>query len=294
MGSTLKIWWHVIRPKTLTAAIAPVLVSTALSFSLQENIQWRLSLLAMLCSLGIQITTNLFNDVIDFLKGSDGPERIGPARAAQKGLLSSKQIFSAAFLMILITTLLAIPLVQAGGWPIFILGVTSLFLTYFYTGGPFPLSYTGISEIFVLFFFGVVAVMGVVFLQTGGWPIAALIAGLEIGFFACGFQGINNLRDITADTQANKKTFAVRFGIKAARFEMTLFFLLPYFLNGYWMADSNVIATFLPAASLPITLHLIIKLWKTEPSPLYNRFLWLGAQIQLFFALLLSGGFLWG
>lgn len=292
MSSQLQIWGKAIRPKTLPASIAPVLVATSLSQHLRGEILWHISLLALLCALGIQIATNLFNDAIDFTKGNDNADRIGPQRAAQQGWLTPKNLFTAAVCVIFATIGLAIPLVLKGGLPILLIGLVSLLLTYLYTGGPFPLSYTGVSEIFVLIFFGWTAVLGVVFLQTATWPVEGWIAGTEIGLFACGLQGINNLRDIEADTRSGKKTFSVRFGIRAARVAISIFFLLPYFLNCFWWQNGDIVATLLPLVSLPIPCILISKLWKTEPSPIYNRFLWLGARLQFLFALLLAGGLL--
>lgn len=292
MSSRLQIWWKAIRPKTLLISIAPVLVATALSFHLQGEILWHISLLALLCALGIQIATNLFNDAIDFKKGTDHAGRIGPQRAAQQGWLTPKAIFTAAICMLLVTIAVAIPLVLKGGRPILLVGLTSLLLTYLYTGGPLPLSYTGISEIFVLVFFGWIAVLGVVFLQTSMWPLEAWIAGTEIGLFACGLQGINNLRDIEGDTRTDKKTFAVRFGIRASRTSISIFFLLPFILNFFWWQKGNIAAALWPLISLPFIFILIFKLWKTDPSPIYNQFLWQGARLQFLFALLLAGGLL--
>lgn len=281
-----------MRPKTWTASIAPVLVATALSWHLRGEILWHISFLAMFCALGIQIATNLLNDALDFLKGNDNADRIGPKRAAQQGWLTPKALFTAAVFVILATIAMAIPLVLKGGLPILIIGGVSLLMTYLYTGGPLPLSTTGVSEIFVLVFFGWCAVLGVVFLQTLTWPIEGWIAGTEIGLFACGLQGINNLRDIEADIRVHKKTFPVRFGIRAARVAISIFFLLPYVFNCFWWHSGDVAAFLLPFFGLPITFVLISKLWKTNPSPIYNRFLWFGALLQILFALLLTGGFL--
>lgn len=283
-----------MRPKTWTASIAPVLVATALSRHLRGEILWHISFLAMFCALGIQIATNLLNDALDFLKGNDNADRIGPKRAAQQGWLTPKALFTAAVFVILATIALAIPLVLKGGLPILLIGGVSLLMAYLYTGGPLPLSNTGVSEIFVLVFFGWCAVLGVVFLQTLTWPIEGWIAGTEIGLFACGLQGINNLRDIEADTRVHKKTFPVRFGLAAARIEIGLFLLLPYVFNFYWMKAGKTSAALLPLISLPFTLFVLKQLRGRKPSPLHNRILWSVARTQLFFALLLSGGLVFG
>lgn len=287
--SSFKGWVLAARPKTLTASLVPIVAATALTQQLGYEVKGFVSVLALLSALAIQIGTNFINDAIDFQKGADTAERVGPQRVTASGLFSPRQVLYAGFLCLLVALLWGIPLVMEGGMPIIWIGLASLFLAYSYTGGPFPLAYLGLGDLFVILFFGVVAVTGLFFIQTGKWLLQPLVLGLQIGFHAAVLIAINNLRDMHQDIKADKKTWAVRFGKKFSRIEISILCLAPYVLNFYWFQTASpwVALSFL---SLPLALRLVFLVFKTEPGPVYNKYLGMGAGLHLIFGLLLSLG----
>jgi 1,4-dihydroxy-2-naphthoate octaprenyltransferase len=216
----IKAWLQAFRPKTLTAAIVPVAVGSAVAFSEVGLVNHRITLLALLGALFIQIATNLFNDAIDFKKGADGEHRVGPQRATQMGWFSGKQVLAMGIFFLLLALACGVPLVIHGGWPIVIIGLISLAMAYAYTGGPFPLAYLGLGDLFVILFFGLVAVGGTYYLHTLRFSWSALIAGLQVGCLSAVLIAINNLRDHVGDRQVNKRTLAVLLG---PQFAMSFF-----------------------------------------------------------------------
>lgn len=288
-----KPWLLALRPKTLTAAVVPVAVATALVKAEGHAVLWWVSVCALLSAVFIQIGTNLVNDAIDFQKGADTEKRIGPRRVTQSGLLSSKQVMFGAMMSFLVALLLGLPLVLEGGWPIVAIGLVSLFLGYSYTGGPFPLAYLGLGDLFVILFFGLVAVMGTVFIHAHVWTWGGVIAGLQVGFLATALIAINNLRDAPQDTLVNKKTLAVRFGVRFARYEILLLVFAPFVMGAiYWARIGAMWAAALPALALPIARRLAQGVFAHDPSPVYNKFLAMAAALQLLFGLALTIG-LW-
>lgn len=280
-----------MRPKTLTAAFVPVLVGTALAYAVGSPLKISLTGFALLSAFLIQMGTNLVNDAIDFKKGADTAERIGPLRVTQSGLLSPDRVLAGAFLCLALAMLSAIPLVIAGGWPIVIVGWVSLFFAYGYTGGPFPLAYLGLGDLFVLIFFGLVAVSGVYFLHTGQVDTNALVAGMQIGFLATVLIAINNLRDREGDVRVGKRTLAVRWGLTFARIEITFLCLFPFVMNLYWLRGGLFKwAGILPLLALPLAVKLSLAIFRTAPGPVYNQFLARAAGIHFVFGLLWSIG----
>ena len=288
-----KIWWLAARPKTLTAAIAPVIVATSLTHFLAFELSWWVLLCTLLASLAIQIATNFFNDAIDFMKGTDTAERLGPTRITQAGLSAPHLVMRAALICLAFAFLISIPLIVHGGWPILLIGLSSLFLGYAYTSGPFPLSYKGVGEIFVILFFGVIAVSGIVYLLTAQWWLEAFVAGLQIGLLCTVLLAINNLRDVVGDKANHKLTFPVRFGIPTAKIEIAFLLFFPFVLQLYWLGRSSFFVFILPFVALPKAIQLMRKIWATEPSARYNIFLGEAALIHLLFALWLAGSLWW-
>ena len=280
------------RPKTLTAALVPILAGTALTKCLGFSVQIWISGLALLASFFIQIGTNFVNDAIDFKKGADTEARIGPQRVTQSGIFSYRTVMSMAGICFFLALLCGIPLVIHGGLPILLIGLLSLFFGYAYTGGPFPLAYLGLGDIFVVLFFGLIAVGGLVFLQIGEWLDESLMLGLQIGLHATVLICINNLRDIEGDVLVGKKTLAVRFGKSFARTEIATLCFLPFLLNIFWLNRGIYLAAALPFLVLPLAARLCFLIFKTEPGPIYNQFLAKAAGLHLLFGILLSLGFL--
>lgn len=228
--SPWKAWLLASRPKTLPAAIVPVWSGCLLAYHLTGNFSLWLAALTVAGAIFIQIATNFFNDVIDAEKGADTAERIGPQRATVSGLLSSKTVYRGAFAMLLLASICGLLLFLERGWPMLLIGLPSLYLSYGYTGGFFPLAYRGVGELFVILFFGLVAVMGTVFVQTGLWPISAAILGLQIGLLSAVLIAVNNYRDVEEDRAANKRTLAVKLGRPVVRGMILAMTILPALL----------------------------------------------------------------
>lgn len=296
-ASTAAAWFQGIRPRTLTAALVPVMVATALAFMLSGPAGLphpELSFFALLSAAFIQIGTNLFNDALDFKKGADTENRIGPKRVTQSGLLSYRAVWWGGFACFLISALLAIPLILAAGQVIVVIGLFSLVAGYLYTGGPYPLAYLGLGDLFVLIFFGWVAVLGMMAIHGSDTGFPAWIAGTQVGLLGVVLIAINNFRDHQGDRLAGKSTLAVRFGPRFARAEIVSATWVPFFLGYFWFHSGFTAAAALPLLALPLAWRLSVRILKTEPSSEYNRLLGQAALIQLIFGALLTAGLLLG
>lgn len=278
------------RPKTLTASLVPCLAATALAYRAAPELHWWVFSYALLASFFIQIGTNLVNDAMDFKKGADTSERIGPQRITQAGILTSLQVLLLATLFFVGAVLFGIPLVNEGGQPIIIIGLLSVAMGYAYTAGPFPLAYRGLGDLFVILFFGLVAVMGLFYLHTKTWTADSFILGLQIGLHATVLIAINNLRDIDGDRKVNKKTLAVRLGIDGAKSEIYILCLSPFILQAYWLLQGRWVAGLIPLLAFPIAMKIIKNIKATAPSAQYNQFLGQSAGLHLVFGVLLSIG----
>src|SRR5215212_2258561 len=221
----MRAWVLAARPKTLVAAIVPVLIGIALA---APRISWPLFACTLFGAVLIQIATNFINDAIDFKRGTDTSERLGPLRVTQAGLLSADAVMRGAWICLAGAALCGIPLIVRAGWPLRAIGLVSMALAYAYTGGPFPLAYHGLGELVVILFFGVIAVGGTYYVQTLRLTREALLAGFAAGSLATVLIVINNLRDIDDDRRSNKKTTVVRFGERFARCEIAFFALAPF------------------------------------------------------------------
>jgi 1,4-dihydroxy-2-naphthoate polyprenyltransferase len=284
--ATMTPWVLAARPKTLSAAVVPVLIGTALA---PAPIRWLMFACALLGALFIQIGTNLVNDALDYKKGADTGERLGPVRVTQAGLLSAEAVMRFAFLCFVLAALFGVPLMLLGGWVIVAIGVTSIAAAYAYTGGPYPLAYNGLGELFVMIFFGVVAVGGSYYVQTLTIDKAVIIAGFAAGSLACVLLVINNLRDIESDRVSNKKTMAVRFGEGFARFEVAFFVIAPFILAMFVAQIRHRDWLLLPLAAFPMALALInktINKTKKAVGRELNRCLALAGAMQWIFGIL--------
>jgi 1,4-dihydroxy-2-naphthoate octaprenyltransferase len=283
-------WMAAARPKTLGAAIAPVAVGCALAAKITGKLDWTLAL----CTLGscgaLQIATNFFNDALDSIKGADTNERIGPRRITASGAASAGSVKGAAWLMLVLATLLAVPLFEARGLPILFIGIPSLYFSFGYTGGPLPLAYRGLGELFVILFFGLIAVTGTAFVQTGEWYVAAVVAGFQIGCLSTVLIAVNNLRDVNEDRQTGKRTLAVRLGVGFARAEIVLLIIAAHAVGFYWVGQGWERAFTLPLVTLPIGLFVAWRVIAEPPSRGHNRLLAMsGGQLLIFAALMCWG-----
>jgi 1,4-dihydroxy-2-naphthoate octaprenyltransferase len=216
-------WILAIRPKTLAAGIAPVILGAALAFG-DGGFHAPSVIACLLGSLLIQIGTNLANDYFDFKKGAD-VNRIGPTRVTQAGLISPTTVLNAAIITFCLAAIVSSYLVYRGGLAIAIISIVSIACGFLYTAGPKPLAYLGLGELFVFIFFGPIAVGGTYFVQTHDLNWAIVTSGFAPGFLSCAILAVNNLRDIEGDRRAGKMTLAVRFGRHFAACEY-LFFIL--------------------------------------------------------------------
>ena len=282
-------WFLACRPKTLSVSLSPVLVGTAIAWHDTHAILWLPLLAAALGAAFIQIGTNLFNDVGDFLRGTDTPGRLGPKRATAEGWLTPGTVKTGAWLSFALAFGCGIYLVWHGGWPIVAIGLASLAAGWAYTGGPRPIAYGPLGELFVFLFFGLVAVGGSYYLQTLTLTPTALIAATLVGIHAAAVITVNNYRDHDGDQANGKNTLAVRLGRPATRHIYTAEMLAPYALLPS-LADLGWPAA-LPLLSLPLALRLIARFHREVPGPVFNAILAATAGLQLVFALLLSLAF---
>lgn len=283
-ASTLKACVLAARPKTLPAAIVPVWAGCVLAWKLSGSFDFLLALCTLGGAVAIQIATNFFNDAIDARKGADTERRLGPTRVTASGMMQPRTVMRLATLFLGIAVLCGVVLYQARGWPIIAIGVPSLFLAYGYTGGPFPLAYRGMGELFVIGFFGLVAVAGTVFIQTGGWPREALLLGLQIGMLSCVLISINNLRDREEDATTGKRTLAVRFGPKVAVAVIWLEVKIAVFAGLGWIAFGHPSLAIAGAPVFLIGLRIIWGVLTFPPGPAFNRLLAFGGVQLVFFA----------
>ena len=284
-------WILAARPRTLGAAIIPVLAGCALAIS-TSAFDLLVSALILACAVLIQIATNFFNDAIDHVKGADTDQRLGPTRVTSAGLLPARRVMTVAFLTLTLATLLAVPLVLRGGGIILFIGILSLLFAYAYTGGPFPLAYLGLGEIFVILFFGLIAVAGTFYLNTLAFSAAAILAGLQIGLHSSVLLAVNNLRDLETDRTAKKKTLAARFGLNFARRENAALVMAPFLLGLAWLPLGYLWAFLLPVMTLPLAWWLAHACLAASPDRSVNQLLAQAAALHAAFGLLLALAFL--
>lgn len=214
--SSFAIWFSAARPRTLPAAIAPVLVASALARR-DGDFTLPAALICLAFALLIQIGTNFANDYYDFVKGADTAERVGPRRAVAAGLVAPKTMKRVMLVVFATAFLTGLSLLGYGGWPLLIIGLASVICGIAYTGGPYPLGYNGLGDIFVFIFFGLVAVCATYFVQAGVVTDDAWVIGVGIGALAANILVVNNYRDVETDARAGKRTLVVRFGRGFAR-----------------------------------------------------------------------------
>jgi 1,4-dihydroxy-2-naphthoate polyprenyltransferase len=283
-------WILAARPRTLGAAVVPVLAGTALAFA-ARSFDPLTTILILACAVLIQIATNYFNDAIDHAKGADTAARIGPTRVTNAGLLAPRAVMRGGAVCLAMAVLLSVPLVLHGGWPIVVIGLFSLLFAYAYTGGPFPLAYLGLGEIFVVLFFGIIAVAGTFYLNTLAWSWESVLAGLQIGLHSSVLLAVNNLRDIESDRAAGKRTLAARFGLTFARRENAALVMAPFFSGIAWLPLGYLWAFLLPLMTLPLAWWLARACLAAAPDRSVNRLLAQAAALHAAFGLLLALGF---
>ena len=282
-------WILASRPKTLLAAVVPVMVGSALAIN-KGKFVLLYSLVALICSVLIQIGTNYVNDLYDFLKGADNEKRKGPLRVLASDLISVNEMKLGSLIIFFIAFLLGLYLVYQAGIVIFIIGVFSILAGIAYTAGPFPLAYNGLGDFFVFIFFGVVGTMGTFYIQTKEFSLISFLTSIPVGALITNILVVNNFRDTEEDKAAGKKTLAVILGKNFARYQFILLtfssFIIPaalFFIYNFhfWI--------FLPYLTIPIAFKLVTMLYTFEGFQL-NKTLELTAKFSALFGLLFAAG----
>ena len=283
-----KTWFLALRPKTLSAAAAPVAVGWAIAVH-ENSADSIYALIALVGALLIQVGTNFANDYFDFIKGADTDERVGPKRATQSGDVSPKTMRNATVAVFALAALVGVALMLRGGWPIVVIGVLSIASGVLYTGGPKPLAYVGLGDLFVWVFFGPVAVCGTVYVQSLNFSVNAFWAGIALGALATAVLCVNNIRDAHTDVHAGKRTLAVRFGKSVVRAEYLICYLVGY-LGALYFAFNVDIYCALPILTLPFAIHLCVQVFKKERESL-NPYLGKSGALLMAYSLLMALGF---
>jgi 1,4-dihydroxy-2-naphthoate octaprenyltransferase len=276
-------WILGARPRTLPAAIAPVLTASALAYRQNPKVDWINALLALIVGIALQVGVNYSNDYSDGTKGSDS-ERVGPIRLVGSGLATAKSVKNAALITYLIGAIFGVILSIRTSWLFILIGAIAIAAAWFYTGGENPYGYRGLGEISVFIFFGLVATICTYYSETHSISIWALLLGVEMGLLSCAILAINNLRDLPKDQQVNKRTLAVKLGDSGARrlligfllgaFAIQLIFLfltpmsiLPVMMAPFGIRIISIVrkggkgADLIPALGAVAKLQMLMSLW---------------------------------
>ena len=286
-------WVLAARPKTLPAALAPVVVGTAVAYGV-GRFRAGPALAAALGALLLQVGSNLANDVYDFERGADREGRTGPLRVTQAGLLAPGQVRAGMAGVFGAAILVGLYLTAVAGWPVVVIGLAAIAAAIAYTGGPYPLGYNGLGELFVLLFFGFAAVCGTAFVQAGYVPAQAWPAGFAAGCLTTAILVVNNVRDIEQDRISGKRTLPVRFGRDWGIAEFialtALSFLVPTTLVVTGRAPRTLLLVLVAA---PLAVPLVRSL-REERGPVLNHTLAGTARLLLVWSILYSAGLVLG
>jgi 1,4-dihydroxy-2-naphthoate octaprenyltransferase len=278
-----------VRPKTLPAAIAPVIVGSSIAFWVESFNFWPASA-CFVVALLLQIGSNLANDVFDYEKGADQEDRLGPTRVTQAGLLTPREVKFGMFLVLGLSAIIGMYLIIIGGWPILLLGIFAVLSAISYTGGPFPYGYFGFGDIFVFIFFGLIAVSGTYYVQVNSLSIVVIGMAVSIGLLTVAILVVNNLRDIEMDRKAKKRTLAVRFGKKFARVEYVFCLLVAYIIPVMlWGMQELPVLVFLIFLTLPFVLKLVRSIYADTGKALNQTLAGTGRLVLLFSILFALG-----
>jgi 1,4-dihydroxy-2-naphthoate octaprenyltransferase len=280
------------RPRTLPAAIAPVLVGTSLAirYGTFHPIAF---VAALLGAVLIQIGTNLSNDYSDARRGADSDERIGPVRVTAGGLVPPRQVLIATYLTFAAAVLCGAYLIAVAGWALLAVGAASILAGVLYTGGPRPYGYEGLGEVFVFLFFGLVAVTGSYFVQRRGLPWQAFVLAVPVGLLIAAILVVNNARDIDTDRRAGKRTLAVRLGRERTRVLFVAMIAVAFVTSWVpWFAGALSPWLLVTAAAAPLAVRVIQTVRTHADGPSLNEALARTAKLALVFCLLLCAGVL--
>ncbi len=279
-----------MRPKTLPAAIAPILVGTAAAIH-DHHFHFPGAAAALLCAMLLQTGANFANDYFDFIKGVDTDRRIGPQRVMQGGLVSSEQMRVAMAVVFFAACAVGLYLIAIGGMPIFFAGIASITAAVLYSGGPRPLASNALGEVFVFLFFGIVAVCGAYYVQALQLPARIIAFAFPPGLLITAILVVNNLRDIPSDTRTGKRTLAVILGPRNTRMEyitlLAMAFSAPFLFYSTGIITAPFV--FLPLLSIPFA-GFTIRTVLFEDGVELNKALAGTAKLALIYSLLMAAG----
>jgi 1,4-dihydroxy-2-naphthoate octaprenyltransferase len=292
--SPFRIWLMAARPRTLPAAVAPVLVGTALAAT-EGTFKWLTFVAATLGAVFIQVGTNLSNDYSDARRGADTEDRLGPVRVTAGGLVPPRQVLVATYVAFGLAVLAGVYLIVTAGWELLLVGAASILAGVLYTGGPRPYGYEGLGEVFVFLFFGLVAVTGSYFAQVEELTWEAFVLAVPVGLLAASILVVNNVRDLETDRRAGKRTLAVRLGRSRARSLYAAMVYLAFLCAPLpWLLGSDDLSAWLllPWAALPLAVPVVRVVRNRSDGPSLNGALGRTGMLQLAFCGLLSAGIL--
>ena len=290
--SGVRIWLMAARIRTLPAAIAPVLVGTALA-GWQHIFHPLRFVAALIGAIFIQVGTNLSNDYSDARRGADAEDRLGPVRVTAGGLVPPRQVLIATYVSFGVAVLAGAYLVVVAGWQLLLVGAASILAGVLYTGGPKPYGYEGLGELFVFLFFGIVAVAGSYFVQVKHLDWKAFALAVPVGLLASAILVVNNFRDIDSDRRAGKRTLAVRLGRDTTRTMFAVIVYVAFLLAPVtWVFGPMKPWVLLPWLTLPLAAQIVREVRNRTDGPSLNQALAQTGMLQLAFCTLLSAGLL--
>lgn len=288
----VRIWLMAARPRTLPAAVAPVLVGTALA-GFQHAFHPLRFVAALLGAILIQVGANLSNDYSDARRGADAEDRLGPVRVTAGGLVPPRQVLIATYVSFGLAVLIGVYLIVVAGWLLLVIGAASILAGVLYTGGPRPYGYEGLGEVFVFLFFGVVAVAGSYFVQVRSLDWEAFALSVPVGLLAAAILIVNNVRDIDSDRRAGKRTLAVRLGRERTRAMFVATLGLAFVLALVtWVLGPLAPWVALCWLAIPLAASLTRLVLTRTDGPSLNAALARSGMLQLVFCVLLSAGLL--
>ncbi len=255
--STVRIWLLAIRPATLPAALSGVAVGLGAALAVGAPFRFDAAIGCLSVALLLQVTANLANDLSDFRKGADTPDRTGPIRVAAAGLVTERQLELAIGLTIALAGVVGLWLTLIGGPILLVVGALAIVAALAYTGGPLPYGYRGLGELFVFVFFGLVAVVGTAYLQAGGLEPLFFAAAIPVGALTTAILVVNNLRDIPTDSAAGKRTLAVILGRRATVAEYALLLGAAFLVPVALAIAGWGITVLLPLLAIPLAAPLL-------------------------------------
>ncbi|MBI3885332.1 MAG: 1,4-dihydroxy-2-naphthoate polyprenyltransferase [Opitutae bacterium] len=288
-----KVWTEAARPRTLPAAVIPVLAGTALAWA-HRQADFGAAGICLAFAVLVQIGTNFANDYFDFVKGADPPQRVGPRRAVAAGLIAPAAMRGAALLVFAAAFLVGLLLVRQRGWELLPVGVASIVCGLAYTGGPWPLGYNGLGDVFVFLFFGLVAVGATFYVQTGWVAREAGTVGAAIGLLAANILVVNNYRDADTDARAGKRTLVVRFGRRFAIWQYALSALVALLATPALLLSGYRWPVLLPLVLTPWAFKLTHALAASQQPQEQIALLGATAKFLAAYGLLLSAGIVLG